>query len=251
MNPNKIYTTTDYGQFVFRSANRTVDEKHVKRLEKLMQENGWKGKPIEVSEDKKGKLVIEDGQHRYTAAKNTKTPIKYMVVPAKTIYEISIENNANKGWKMNDYIDAYSDGGMMSYKRLKQLKTEFPNLPIDTILRTINENAVRKEILAKGQIRFSDEQFYLARENLKTIEMFYESMVKFKIKTKAVYTRNLVRIMKAGLIDGDRLMDKMDKYGNMLLPKAVTDKQAAEELEKLYNYHQQRGIVSFHFVRGK
>ena len=251
MNPNKIYTTTDYGQFVFRSANRTVDEKHVKRLEKLMQENGWKGKPIEVSEDKKGKLVIEDGQHRYTAAKNTKTPIKFMVVPAKTVYEISIENNANKGWKMNDYIEAYSEGGMMSYKRLKQLITEFSKLPVDTIVRTVYPNATCKGVLAKGQIRVTDEQFYLAREHLKIVEMFYESMTKFKIKTKAVYTRNLVRVMKAGLIDGDRLMDKMDKYGNMLLPKAVTDKQAGEELEKLYNYHQQRGIVSFHFVRGK
>ena len=50
MNPNKIYTTTDYGQFVFRAANRDVDDKHVDKIAKLMKENGWKGAPIQVSE---------------------------------------------------------------------------------------------------------------------------------------------------------------------------------------------------------
>ena len=47
------------------------------------------------------------------------------------------------------------------------------------------------------------------------------------------------------IIDTDRMVDKLDKYGRMLLPPTATSEQAIMALETLYNYHQRGNIVLF------
>ena len=74
--------------------------------------------PIEVSVNDAGEYVIEEGQHRYEAARKTKTPVHFMVSKPKSIYEIGRQNSLVKPWNKQNFIKAYADEGNYSYKRL-------------------------------------------------------------------------------------------------------------------------------------
>ena len=245
MRANQIYITTDYDQFVFRNANRDVDLAHVNRIATNMQSEGWQGAPIEVSEvpDTK-KLQIEDGQHRYMACKKSGTPVHFMVVKAKSIYDVAKQNSMKKGWKGSDYIKAYSEDGNYNYKRLKNLEDEFPGATLSDILDVV-VGKHKQDNLKKGYVRINEEQFYKAREVLKSLVVMIESLKSFNIKTIANYKKILVQLLLHDVIDPQRMIDKIDKHGRMLLPASATKDQAMQYLEALYNYHQSKNTVLF------
>ena len=243
MKENQIYITTDYDQFVFRSANRDVDMSHVNRIATSMAKEGWQGAPIEVSEDN-GKLQIEDGQHRYMACRKTGTPVHFMVVKVKTIYDVAKQNSMKKGWRGSDYIKAYSEDGNYNYKRLKNLEDEFPGATLSDILDVV-VGKHKQDNLKKGYVRINDEQFFKAREVLKSLVVMIESLKSFNIKTIANYKKILIQLLKHDVIDPQRMIDKIDKHGRMLLPASATKDQAMQYLEALYNYHQSKNTVLF------
>lgn len=243
MKENQIYITTDYDQFVFRSANRDVDMSHVNRIATNMEKEGWQGAPIEVSENN-GKLQIEDGQHRYMACKMTGTPVHFMVVKAKSIYDVAKQNSMKKGWKGSDYIKAYSEDGNYNYKRLKNLEEEFPSATLSDILDVV-VGKHKQDSLKKGYVRINDEKFFKAREVLKSLVVMIESLKSFNIKTIANYKKVLIQLLMHDVVDPQRMIDKIDKHGRMLLPASATKDQAMQYLEALYNYHQQKNTVLF------
>lgn len=237
MKENIIYSTTNYDDFVFRTANRDVDLSHIDRIAENMKENGWKGAPIEVSILDDGKYQIEDGQHRYMAAKKSKTPVKFMVVEKMSIYDVATKNSMKKGWKGSDYVKAYADDGNYNYKRLKNLEDEFPNATLSDILDVV-VGKHKQENLKKGYVKVDDIKFYKAREVLKSLTMMNESLNAIGIKTVASYKRVLIDLLLNEIIDPQRMIDKLDNYGRMLLPPSATRDQAMGYLEALYNYHQ-------------
>lgn len=244
MRENQIYTTTDYDSFALKKANRQVDMNHVKRIAESMKANGWVGAPIEVSEGN-GKLQIEDGQHRYTACQMTNTPVKFMVVKPKSVYDVAMQNNIKKGWKGEDYINAYAEDGNYNYKRIKNLEEEFSNLSLSDILAVISDNGQRRNSLKKGYVRVTDEMFYKARDVLKSLGILSEELKMAGIRSQKVYKATLSLLLKHDIIDTDRMVDKISKYGRMLLPPTATREQALMALETLYNYHQRGGTVLF------
>lgn len=243
MRQNQIYTTTEYDQFVFRTANRAVDTAHVNRIASSMIDNGWQGAPIEVSElPEKNKFQIEDGQHRYMACKKTNTPIKFIVVDPKSIYDLARQNSIKKSWKGCDYIRAYANDGNYNYKRLANLMKEFPIVTLSDILDII-VGKHKQDNLKKGYVRITDEQFFKAREILAPLSMMNKSLKDMGIKTVSNYKRVISLLLVHDVIDPQRMIDKLDKYGMMLLPKSVTKEQALRELEVIYNYHQQKNTT--------
>lgn len=247
MKENQIYTTSKYDDFVFRRANREVDERHAKKIAESMKENGWKGSPIEVSLTESGKYQIEDGQHRFTAAKESNIPIKFMLVEPLTIYEVASQNSMKKGWTGKDYISAYASDGNYSYKRIENLIKEFDTLTFQDVIRAVSNTASRTyEKMKKGYISVNDAQFYKAREVLSNLVPMVELIYGMKIKTKENYKKALTNLLKNDVIDADRMADKLEHYGEMLLPKSVTVSQAIEQLEIVYNYRMtKKNVVYF------
>lgn len=245
MRENQIYTTSNYDDFVMRKSNRDIDPSHVAKISESMKENGWQGAPIEVSETDNGKLQIEDGQHRYMACKLTKVPVKFMLVKPKTTYDVAMQNSMKKGWTGSDYIHAYAEDGNFNYKRLKNLEDEFPKATLSDILEVVADGKSTRNTFRKGYMKINDEKFFMAREVLKTLEDLNESIDNIGIKTKSSYKRCLIRLLKHGVIDPQRIVDKMDKHGRMLLPLTATGSQAMGYLEALYNYHQPKNTCVF------
>lgn len=245
MRANQIYGSTDYDNFVFRPANRIVDMAHVKRISENMKLNGYVGAPIEVSETADGKLQIEDGQHRYMACRATNTPVQFMVVKPKTVYDIATQNSISKKWSTTDFINAYADDGNFSYKRLRNLAVEFKGTSVSDIMTVINDGGAKREKLKKGWLNLTDAQFYMAREVLKSLAIMSESLKIAGVRSIRAYKYSLIQLLKHGVIDPDRMIDKLDKYGKMLLPPTGTKEQALMALETLYNYHARGNIVLF------
>lgn len=237
MKENFIYTSSKYEDFVFRTANRDVDLKHIDKIADNMLENGWQGAPIEVSVLENGKLQIEDGQHRFMAAKKSGTPVKFMVVKNMSIYDVANKNSMKKGWTGNDYVKAYAEDGNTSYKRLNNLQNEFSKMSLSDILDVV-VGKHKQENLKRGYIRINDEQFYKAREVLKSLSIMNESLKTIGVKTITSYKRVLIDLLLNEVIDPQRMIDKLDKHGRMILPAAATRAQAIQYLEALYNYHQ-------------
>lgn len=237
MKENVIYTTTNYDDFVFRTANRDVDIVHINKIAENMKLNGWQGAPIEVSVFENGKFQIEDGQHRFMACKKSKTPVKFMVVKEMSIYDVATKNSMKKGWKGSDYVKAYSEDGNYNYKRLKNLQDEFPNASLSDILDVVVGKHTQNN-LKKGYVNISDEKFYKAREILKSLTIMNESLKAIGIKTMSSYKKILIDLLMHDIIDPQRMIDKLDNYGRMLLPSSATKDQAMQYLEGLYNYHQ-------------
>lgn len=242
MRENVIYSTTDYDAFVFRNANRDVDMGHAHRIAESMKENGWQGAPIEISLTDDGKYQIEDGQHRFLACKQSGTPVKFMVVKPKTIYDVATQNSMKKGWKGSDYIKAYSEDGNYNYKRLKNLEDEFPKATLSDILDVV-VGKHKQDNLKKGYVRITDEQFYKAREVLKSLMPMIETLKLINVKTVANYKKRLIDLLMHDIVDPQRMIDKLDKHGRMLLPQSATKDQALQYLEALYNYHQPKNTT--------
>lgn len=153
MNENQIYTTTQYDDFTFKLGNRDVNEKHIKKIEASMKEKGWMGGPIEVSIGTNGKFEIEEGQHRFIAAKRTNTPIKFIVVPKKTIYEIAKQNSMVEKWKREDFIKSYAEQGIQDYIYLYNLTNEFQNISVSNVLRIVGLEGGFKRSLKRDELK--------------------------------------------------------------------------------------------------
>lgn len=240
---NQIYTSSRYDDFRFKEANRDVDMKHAERIADRMKEVGWEGAPIEVSVDDKGLLVIEDGQHRYVASKKSNTPVRFIIVRPRDEYDVAVQNSLVRPWKKEDFINLYATQGNQSYMRLRNLVKEFPNISFSTILDATKGSGTKRKDFERGYVRISDMEYFKARECLKTLTLLIEGLNNTKIKTKSNYIRVLCVLLKYDLIDGDRMVEKLDTYGRMVLPESVTALQAVEYLEILYNYRQRKDVV--------
>lgn len=247
MKENQIYVSSNYEDFHFKEANRDIKPKFVEYLAKRMNEVGWQGVPIQVSISDDGQMIIEDGQHRYTAAKQTKTPIRFMVVPPKTTYDLAIENSLNSKWTVYDYIDTYAKKGSLNYKRLKQLVNEFPEIPATDICNLVSEKKYKPQDVKKGYFKMSDELFYKAREELKSLVLLHKALENAKVRTISAYSRCLIKLLRNDLIDPQRMIDKIDKFGGSMLNKSVSITQAILELDAIYNHHQTKSTVVHFF----
>src|SRR6056297_915954 len=76
-----IKTTTDYSLFSMMDQNRDVDmdNRKVKNLAKSMQQYGWLNAFPAMVRTSGKKLIIIDGQHRISVAREYGIPVKYVI----------------------------------------------------------------------------------------------------------------------------------------------------------------------------
>lgn len=242
MNENQIYTTTDYNDFVFKKENRSVDEKHVDRIAESMNINGWLGAPIEVSISFDGKMQIEDGQHRYCAAKKTNTPIRFFVGKARNAYEQAELNNMIDKWQPMKFIEMYARNGLESYVRLYDLCVSFPDVALSEIKIAIGKsNSEQAKQIKEGVIEISEERYINARKVLNDIAYLKQALNEVGNNNKH-YVRALMALLKIKAIDRDRMAVKIKKYHHILNDVSTTN-GAVDYLERVYNYNMKKDVV--------
>lgn len=112
----KVETTTTYQAFKPIDGNRYVNQLHLKRLKKSMQEN-YLYTIIVVNE----RMEIIDGQHRFECAKELNLPLNYVVCKGYGLNEVHTLNQNSKVWSSEDYLDGYCKLGYQDYILLESL----------------------------------------------------------------------------------------------------------------------------------
>ncbi len=97
----RIYETLDFSKFVIRQDNRLVDDRHVDKLVKDIQERGLSN-PIVVTQQ----MEITDGQHRYTACKKLGVPVKYIFSNRKSTADLKKDNALTLKWTSKHSLDS-------------------------------------------------------------------------------------------------------------------------------------------------
>lgn len=122
---NQVVKTNDYSMFNHLDGNRIINKLHVERLKNSFKDR-YLMSPIIVND----KHQIIDGQHRFSAAKQLKLPVNYIMVKDYGLKEVQMLNTNNKNWKKEDYLHAYCDLGYDEYLKMRQFMEDFPDFGI-------------------------------------------------------------------------------------------------------------------------
>ena len=243
MKENIIYSSSQYNDFVFKKENRDIDEPFVEKMAKSFEKYGWVGSPIEISEGADGKFQIEEGQHRFLAAKKLNIPIKFIVVPARNAYMQAEINDLNNKWKPMKFVEMYARNGVQSYKRLLNLFEQFPQYTWVEIVTAIgNSNSQQQKAIKEGRLQLSDEKYIKARNILIDLNDIKSAMDEFGFVSHQ-YLKGFISLLKADAIDKDRMVEKIQKYGNGVFTKVTTVDKAVDYIERVYNFNAKKDIV--------
>lgn len=111
----KINVTKNYRLFERSSNNRVTNVKKHKKLEKSMREYGFLSCfPVICGRDKKGNLIVKDGQHRLALAESLGLPVHW--VEEEVDFDIAKVNCTSVGWQIRDYAMKYAAQGVKVYQ---------------------------------------------------------------------------------------------------------------------------------------
>ena len=120
----KIYTTTEYGIFVFADWNRDVSNARVVKMMESITRVGWLPEPILVNEH----FEVIDGQSRLKALEALGMPVEFCIARGIGRTECQMMNIFQKNWTTSDYINSYIADGNDNYIWLKAMIGRYKNL---------------------------------------------------------------------------------------------------------------------------
>lgn len=117
----KIYTTTDYTQFIFAETNRPIDidSDKFKKLRRSVLKYGMLSAFPALVVMQSGKKQIIDGQHRFKLANELKLPFFYVVVEPKQEINIAEINGTQRQWSLSDFAGSNANQGNLEYQFLR------------------------------------------------------------------------------------------------------------------------------------
>ena len=116
----QVMQTTNYGMFSLKEGNRPIRKPH---LRKLTESIAIKQLPVPIIVDEFYRIC--DGQNRFTACKNLKKPIHYIVVEGLNLDDVQRLNANTKTWSTDDYMDSFCELGLKEYIIYKKYKDKY------------------------------------------------------------------------------------------------------------------------------
>ena len=103
-----IYTTKNYDKFTFLPGNRPVE--HWKEIADSMKELKTFSPPIVVKRNGDGKLIILEGQNRFTALRYLGRAIDYIFPNIEIgLPEVRAMNKVQKKWNLGQYLHSFRE----------------------------------------------------------------------------------------------------------------------------------------------
>ena len=116
----QVMQTTNYDMFSLKEGNRPIRKPH---LRKLTESIATKQLPVPIIVDEFYRIC--DGQNRFTACKNLKKPIHYIVVEGLNLDDVQRLNANTKTWSTDDYMDSFCRLGLKEYVIYKGYKDKY------------------------------------------------------------------------------------------------------------------------------
>lgn len=249
----KIQTTTNYGQFNFLLANRSINESKVNNLAHEIALNGLKV-PIIVNEH----LEVIDGQHRLQACKQVQEPLKYFVSRGATVEDAAAANQAGSNWNKQDWIDYHASRGNQEYLKLQTWIAHCKSLgvkSIDAAILFAQNTATEKTLYMKdneiidhklpgavllgrnikvGTWKFGDEG-----KALELLNSYLHLTKTANWTTKKSFLSTMIRVSRISDFNLNWLLKQIDKYPQKWY-NCVNSDGYVSMIEDIYNYNRNR-----------
>lgn len=228
--------TTNYGMFKYMDGNRSVEQSRVNKIKASIKKYGQLD-PIEVNE----KYEVGDGQGRLEACKQLKIPVKYMVIPGRTIEDYIAVNSTHTNWTMLDYVDSWikrapNEKVRKAYQNIHALMTNKKYTSIitsSTILRICVKNGDKYvDVIQSGKAELKDSM----EDTIKMLDFIMKFEETLKIVGKRNnYIRALVKAYNTRKVNKDKLAKRCQAFQYMIHGVASVE-EAQKILENVYNY---------------
>lgn len=233
-NVNTIFMTSDYDKFDLLDANRTVDINHVTRLKESIEQSGYiAANPIVVNRD--GKII--DGQHRFTACRELRLPIYYVVTDADDDTLITL-NVTQKTWNLRDYAAYYIKKGLIAYSKLMDFVHRNNIAQVGVALAFVRTEGVYCSATMKdfkaGLLDITDNDIERA-EQLYTASVRLFSLLGLPFQRKSYGA--VIKMANNPNFSMDRLVKKAEMFRDRAYPTSNV-LGTMRMLEGLYNHHE-------------
>ncbi len=243
-----VYKTTDYNRFVLMPENRQIYPVHVANLRRSIQEDGYlKERPIEVIRSG-DKMVIVDGQHRFTACRELELPIFYILKSeADASLAVRVVNNNAKIWRPEDYLRHFIAMKNTSYIRLAKFMEDF-DVGISAALglltlggKNLSNNKDTRHNFKTGHLNFSEQtldEASIMMVPINEIRNLHERMG--PLRKDPAFIKALVILTTSKIYDHERMMKNLSVNIGMVAVCTSINKYLAM-LEGIYNYKRGEG----------
>lgn len=239
----EIQNTKDYEKFVTVMGNRNIVPNKVERIVKDV-ENGlnlFKYCPIIVSKEG-DKFKIIDGQHRFTASKELKLPIHYVVADDIKLRDIARMNTNTDKWTSKDFLNCYIELGNKHYVELKHFMKKYSvtnyNMAVGLLMRFSVDNGGGKkscmDVFRDGE--FECKHTAKAINLIELVDSLFGNFVFYRDKKLIQAVKD---IDKAGKWDLETMKKKMKDHRTMM-DKQSTTKNYKLLIEQIYNMRMQK-----------
>jgi hypothetical protein len=226
-----IHSTSNYEQFSLILVNRDIIPKKVARMaEAIKRKNFLPEYPIVVNK----RFEILDGQHRYLAAKTTKTPIHYLITDKMETADVGGINSLQDKWTTEDYIRHYARReGFRSY-RIFMRKMEEWAVPATVLMEIFGiSGSVPARDIREGTLDLEDndkvtkgETFYNALLQISEYVGFWKNHFFVRAFRKMYFHQGYVH---------RRMITKI-KNSSRSLVRCASSTQYLEMLQDMFNH---------------
>lgn len=229
-----VMVTTNYEKFKRLDGNRDVKEFRIRKIVESIKEKGQIASPIIVNE----RMEVVDGQARLEAFRRLNLPVFYVVCEGAGIKDCTTMNATQTSWGLMDFIKSEAERGNVSYRYLQALVDRYHGeFGISTICAAAtmgNVNGTPLPTIKDGKLNINAEEYQKAINLLE----YCKGLNAIKLEGRKDYFYIVVIwLIKSGIIDKERLKNKLIKYRAMIKP-VVNNELCAENLEEIINYRE-------------
>jgi hypothetical protein len=226
----QLRTTRDYRMFDLSPENRNVSTGDHGKLKESMKQYGFlSAYPIHCRRVG-ARLVIVDGQHRYTFAVELGLPVWYVV--SNDEVDVAQINNTQRVWHIRDYAESFVKRGKNEYAELLQFVDEY-GLPVSISAAILFGTATfqhMKELFFAGEFKVKN------RARAAFIASTYRRLTAL---SKEVRNARLLSAVYAcsylADFDLERLMDGAQRRRDKLVSYSTAEAYL-DMIEDLYNF---------------
>ena len=223
----QVMKTTNYDMFSLKDGNRPIRKIHLKRV---IESIAIKQLPVPIIVDESYRIC--DGQNRFTACKNLKKPLYYIVVEGLKLDDVQRLNANTRTWSMDDFLDSFCKLGYHEYMVYKEYRQKYGF--------GHNEGLILLGGYPKGKRvfeNFKNGDFKVVNysDAIKKSDQIMQVGKYFDGYKKKMFVYTMMRLLKNEDYNHDVFLNKLSRQtGKMRHQVSVED--YVRVIEKIYNH---------------
>lgn len=234
--PLQIKQTSDYNQFKYLPANRTILKFKVQQLITSIEKKPYLValRPVLVNE----RMEVVDGQHRLQACQALELPVYYIVSKGLTLQDAQVLNTVQTPWKFRDYAISYSALGNRHYLLFNEFVSKYNLSPSSMLPYLTGSGAAR--LHRDFQLgKFEIPNAKLSEQRLDMLSDFADITPHWN---SAPFSRAFFSVLKIDNYDHNRMLKGYKELGART---QTTRFEYLRDLESGYNFGRSVNIVRF------